>query len=103
MSDYRLVAFLAGPVVWAASFLTRYLLAPPIGSRAPLYVVTAVSFALVATAALTSMVAIRRARAAGHLTDGALFMARSGVWLNAFFLLLIVAESIPACILEPGD
>jgi hypothetical protein len=94
--------FLAGPLVWSATFLMRYLLVPSVGgTRAWLHVTILAAMAIVVAAGLA---AFARARALGD--DGApgeRFLARAAVAMNAFFFVVLVAEAIPAFVLRPGD
>jgi hypothetical protein len=118
------VGFLAGPVVWAAGFVAQYglqLTAAATNDKTLLHVVSVVAAVLACAGIVLCFRAWRRSDAgpmpaldqkAAAEGDADLdtrrrerekFLALSGLAMNAFFVLVIVAEAIPTFLLRLDD
>lgn len=90
------------PLGWVADFLGRYALARYVsvhGTRWPLVISTAIGLLGVAGGAALCVMTLRAREAVGS----ARVLARWGLWLAGFFLLLLGAESYPVSILSPNE
>jgi hypothetical protein len=104
------VGVLLSPAAWIADFLSRYMLIRFVnvhGQRWPLHMCTVISAILVALGAMLCWRACVRPRAGStaqhHETsspESVVALARWGLALAAFFLLLILAQAYPAFVLN---
>jgi hypothetical protein len=110
VSALRLVfGFLAGPIVWALQQQILYISTPYLcgagGGTGLMYVVSLVALLAVAFALFVSWRSWRTVRANDHgdasTTSRAMLFAFGGVLTNAFFLVVIIAQVVPAFFLNP--
>lgn len=102
-------AFLGGPIAWSAHLLSSYPLvsvACDLGATTPLHLITALTAAIAAAAAVVGWLSFRRVRAGGPSGLGdafarARFMALSGLILGLFFTFVILVEGLPPLLQDP--
>jgi hypothetical protein len=103
------LSVMASPVAWVADLGGRYFLIRTANQRNDvhlLHVVSVITLAVVAVAALGCAVHWRRARrvlGAGQNATTARTLAIWGLGFAAFFGLLILANAFPAFVLTPRD
>lgn len=110
-----IAGFVSGPIAWALDLTLSYFLLPRVhwsGARWPLHLVTVLSLAILAAGALAALRVLRTpgeaaARAGdgpvAQVTERSRFLARGGLLLCGFFLLAILAESLPKLLLSTRD
>jgi hypothetical protein len=100
----RVATAFVGPIAWAAHLTLGYALAPGVGPKWQLHVLSAVCFAAAAVATLMCWRQWdgRNPPAEGPESSRS-FVSLAGIVMNAFFVVVIVAEAIPTFILRPGD
>lgn len=87
---------------WVADFLVRYSVMRFVsahGTRWPLHVSTAAGAVCVAAGAVLCLASVRSAAASPEIRT----VARWGLALSAFFLLLVAAEAFPVLVLPPHE
>lgn len=110
----QLFELLAGPIAWSLQLVLNYLLAEAAcrggwlsagGVVAAILVVTGLAGLVTGYAGLR---AYRHAQATGHEAEAqgralqrSAFMARSGLYLSALFLFLILLSGLPALLIPP--
>jgi hypothetical protein len=90
------------PAGWIADFLVRYSVMRFVsthGTRWPLHLCTAVGLLCVAGGAALSLATLRSPAPSPELRT----VARWGLALAAFFLLLVAAEAFPVLVLAPHE
>jgi hypothetical protein len=97
------VAVLVGPIAWAVDLLGSYVLLPNVagsGAKLGLFVVTALTLVVAAAGALVAWRVFRQTPT-GEV--GWRFVGAFGIGLDAFFVLVIVANAVPKLLLHTGD
>lgn len=100
------LAFLAGPLAWALDLGVSYALEPRVhatGSKLWMHVTTLASIAVVVLGAWAALRVLRRPRdgaaAPARTAERTRFLALGGLAMNGFFLLAILAQSVPKLML----
>src|SRR4051794_20059194 len=98
------LALLAGPVLWLLELQANYWLvswACSISNRTPLFISSAIFFALVASSLVLSIRCYRRHPAKQENFELQRFMSSLGILLNILFAFIIVAQGMPILIIDP--
>lgn len=91
------IALLAGPLVWAAAFLAKFFLAYWLcvyGWKPAAYLISGLAFVVTAVAGWLGWVQWQHASREATLSRAGM-MAVVALLLNAFFLVVLVAGSLP--------